>query len=114
VWPFPTGDGEWLISSAGGQAPRWRKDGKALFFEAANGKMMAVPVTTRAGATPAFVFRVAVELFHAHMAHSFTDVFEYDVTADGKRFLINTTSRRGVVSGQALTVVVNWLAGAKK
>jgi hypothetical protein len=55
-----------------------------------------------------------VELFHAHMAHSFTDVFEYDVTADGKRFLINTTSRRGVVSGQALTVVVNWLAGAKK
>ena len=100
----------------GRQAPRWRGDGKEMFFEAADGKMMAVPVKARAGATPAFEAGAPMPLFDAHMAHatSFTDLFEYDVTADGKRFLINTTSRPGVVSGQALTMVVNWLAGAKK
>jgi serine/threonine protein kinase len=116
VRPFRAGEGEWLISGAGGQAPRWRADGKELFFEAANGKMMAVPVTARAGATASFELGAPMSLFDAHIVHStsFTDVFEYDVTADGKRFLINTTSRQGVVSGQALTVVVNWLAGAKK
>ena len=44
VRPFPPGEGEWTISIAGGQGPRWRGDGKELFFEAADGKMMAVPV----------------------------------------------------------------------
>ena len=116
VRPFQAGEGEWPISLAGGQAPRWRADGKELFFEAVDGKMMAVPVTARAGAKPAFEAGAPVPLFDAHMVHAvnFTEVFEYDVTADGKRFLINTTNRSGVVSGQALTVVTNWLAGAGK
>jgi eukaryotic-like serine/threonine-protein kinase len=116
VRPFPPGEGEWTISVAGGQAPRWRADGKALFFEAVDGRMMAVPVKATAGATPAFEAGAPVALFDAHMVHAtnFTSAFEYDVTADGKRFLIDTTSRPGRVSEQALTVVVNWLAGAKK
>jgi Tol biopolymer transport system component len=116
VRPFPPGEGEWTISIAGGQAPRWRADGKEVFFEAVDGKMMAVPVKAPTGATPAFEAGAPVALFDAHMVHrTNTDAtLEYDVTADGKRFLINTTSRPGVVSEQALTMVVNWLAGAKK
>ena len=56
-----------------------------------------------------------MELFDAHMVHDGTDtVFEYDVTADGKRFLINTTSVSGVPSSPPLTVVVNWNAEPKK
>ena len=47
VRPFPAGEGEWTISIAGGEQPRWRADGKELFFEAADGKMMAVPVKAR-------------------------------------------------------------------
>jgi eukaryotic-like serine/threonine-protein kinase len=44
VRPFPAGEGEWTISIAGGWAARWSGDGKELFFEAADGKMMSVPV----------------------------------------------------------------------
>ena len=54
VRPFPQGEGEWTISISGGQAPRWRGDGKEMFFVAADGKMMAVPVKAMAGAKPSF------------------------------------------------------------
>ena len=38
VRPFPSGEGEWIISVAGGRAPRWRGDGNELYFIAADGK----------------------------------------------------------------------------
>jgi len=115
VRPFPPGEGEWPISLDGGQAPRWRGDGKELFFEAADGKMMAVPVKASGGAKPSFEAGAPVALFEAHMLHPSPDaVFEYDVTADGKRFLINTTGGSGESSATLLTVVTNWLAAVKK
>ena len=97
------------------QAPRWRGDGKELFFEAADGKMMAVPVKASGAAKPSFEAGTPVALFEAHMLHPSPDaVFEYDVTADGKRFLINTTGGSGESSATLLTVVTNWLAAVKK
>jgi eukaryotic-like serine/threonine-protein kinase len=54
VRPFPPGEGEWTISLSGGEQPRWRGDGKELFFEAADGKMMAVPVKAATGTKPSF------------------------------------------------------------
>jgi eukaryotic-like serine/threonine-protein kinase len=115
VRPFPPGEGEWTVSIAGGEEPRWRGDGKELFFEAADGKMMAVPVKALAGAKPSFEAGAPVALFDAHIAHSrAAALFEYDVTADGKRFLIDTTSGAGAASSPPLTVVTNWNAGAKK
>jgi hypothetical protein len=54
-------------------------------------------------------------LFDAHMAISPNDnTFEYDVTADGKRFLIDTAGGTGAPSSPPLTVVTNWNAGLKK
>ncbi len=44
VRPFPLVPGEWPVSTAGGQAPRWSHDGNELFFVGADGKMMAVTV----------------------------------------------------------------------
>jgi dipeptidyl aminopeptidase/acylaminoacyl peptidase len=115
VRPFPPGEGEWTISTDGGQGPRWRGDGKELFFEAADGKMMAVPVKKAVpGAEPVFEPGVPVALFDAHMPHAVTDFdFEYDVTADGQRFLINAATGPSLAASP-LTVVVNWLAGAQK
>jgi hypothetical protein len=50
----------------------------------------------------------------AHMALSAqNNLFEYDVTADGKRFLIDTTGASGAAS-PPLTVVTNWTAGLRK
>jgi len=114
VRPFPPGEGEWTISIAGGEQPRWRGDGIELFFEAADGKMMAVPVKAVGEAKPSFEAGTPVALFDAHMQHAPANgLFEYDVTADGKRFLIDTTSGSGAAL-PPLTVVTNWTAGLKK
>ena len=116
VRPFPTADGEWTISLAGGQAPRWKGDSKELFFEGADGKIMSVQVNKAvAGAHAVFEPGTPAALFDAHMAHdSDARYFEYDVTPDGKRFLINTASGAGGLSAPPLTLVTNWLAAARK
>jgi eukaryotic-like serine/threonine-protein kinase len=116
VRPFPLGEDEWTISTAGGQAPRWSGDGKELFFNAADGKMMAVSVKKAVpGVRPLFEPGAPVALFDAHIAPNSDDrYFEYDVTDDGRRFLINTSSGTGAVSAPPLTVVTNWLAGVRK
>jgi eukaryotic-like serine/threonine-protein kinase len=117
VRPFPPGEGEYSISIAGGDMPRWRGDGKELFFEGADGKMMAVPVKAAGPAVPGatkstFEAGAPVALFDAHMVFSGTSVnFEYDVTADGKRFLVNTAGGTGA---SAPPLTVDWQAGLKK
>jgi eukaryotic-like serine/threonine-protein kinase len=113
VRPFPPGDGEWSISLAGGEMPRWRGDGKELFYEAADGKMMAVAVKAVAGAKPSFEAGTPVALFDAHMVHAYSNnLIEYDVTADGKRFLVNANAPGA--AAPPLTVVTNWQSGLKK
>jgi Tol biopolymer transport system component len=115
VRPFPRGEGEWSISIAGGQAARWRGDGKELYFEGADGKMMAVAVKKAVpGDKPVFDPDVPVALFDAHIPRTSKDFdYEYDVTADGKRFLITTTGEPDP-SSSLLTVVINWLAAARR
>jgi Tol biopolymer transport system component/predicted Ser/Thr protein kinase len=115
VRPFPRAEGQWTISVAGGRQPRWRGDGKELFYEAADGKMMAVPVKASAAPKPTFEAGAPVALFDAHIAPTATNnVVNYDVTADGKRFLIATPVGPGASSSPPLTVVVNWNAASKK
>ena len=43
---FPESGGKWQISTSGGVQPAWRADGKELYYLAADGKLMAVPVKT--------------------------------------------------------------------
>jgi Tol biopolymer transport system component len=119
VRPFPLGDGKWKISLAGGGAARWRGDGKELFFVAEGGKMMAVPVNLRTaakgvtGAKASFETGTPQPLFEAHLADLGYSLVQYDVTADGKRFLLNTPSGSGL-SSPPLTVIVNWSAALNK
>jgi hypothetical protein len=98
------GIGKWQISSAGGAKPRWRRDGKELYYIAGGGKMMAVPVKSTA---TTFEPGVGIPLFDTHTV-GFTP---YDVAPDG-RFLINTVMESGNAS--TITVVLNWTAGLKK
>lgn len=126
VRQFPSGDSEWPISIAGGQAPRWKGDGKELYYQAADGKMMAVAIKKSSrGARPAFEPAIPVALFDTHMVseasvagsqnlNSASVQFEYTVTADGRRFLMNTASVAPTASAQHLTVVTNWLTALKK
>ena len=110
VSPLPGLNGKWLVSAGGGQEPRWRQDGKELFYLSADGKMMAVPVT--AGAS--FEAGSPVTLFQTHrrQAVSAQDVFSYDVTGDGQKFLILTKMEEG--SPAPLSAILNWASEMEK
>ena len=109
VAPFPGPGGNWKVSSAGGSEPRWRRDGKELYYLAPDGKLMGVEV--REG--PTFDAGAATPLFQTRLRQhiSAADLFSYDVSADGRRFLVNTDV--GEVASTPLTVVLNWTAGLK-
>jgi len=87
VTSFPAATGKWQVSRGGGREPRWRADGKEIFYLSPSGMLMAVPVN---GGT-AFATGQPVPLFqiHGRAPISSTDVFTYDVAKDGKRFLVN-------------------------
>jgi len=104
VTPFPSANGKWQVSRGGGEEPRWRRDGKELFYLSAEGKMMAVPLKT----VDNFEAGAPVALFQTHTRQqiSFMDVFSYDVTGDGQRFLINTKVDEADAS--PLSIILNW------
>ena len=107
ITAFPGGGAKWQVSSSGGRGPRWRGDGKELYFISGARQMMAVDVN--AGASS-----VALGTPHALFAVNAQEgpAGPYDVTRDGKRFLINTVSSRQ--ASNPLTVVVNWPTELKK
>jgi Tol biopolymer transport system component len=87
VTSFPGAAGKWQVSRGGGSEPRWRGDGKEIFYIAPSGMLMAVPVngeTTFATGQPTPLFQV-----RGRAPISSTDVFSYDVAKDGRRFLVN-------------------------
>jgi len=117
VQPFPSADNELRISTAGGAEPRWRGDGKELFYVTPDGKLTSVAVTVSPGPKPSLRAGVPVSLFDTHMAALIQAVFSYDVTADGKRFLVATSLSANSPSGPStppLTVRVNWNAAPPK
>jgi Tol biopolymer transport system component len=110
VSPFPSVNGKWQVSSAGGQEPRWRQDGKELFYLSAEGKMMAAAVT----AGTSFEAGSPVALFQTHPRQpvSASDVFSYDVSGDGQRFLI--LSKVDEANPAPLSVFLNWTSEIEK
>jgi len=87
VTSFPSLSGKWQISRGGGTEPRWSADGKQIFYIATNGFLNAVPINSAEGfssGTPTPLFQI-----HGRAPVSTTDLFTYDVSADGQRFLVN-------------------------
>ena len=118
VQPFPeAASGKWMVSREGGIQPRWRRDGRELFYIAADSKVMAVPVST----VPTFTPSTPIALFAAPIFGGGTTTrsdTRYDVTSDGQKFLINavlpeTTAARPVPPAP-ITVVLNWTASHKR
>jgi Tol biopolymer transport system component len=108
VWvqPFPPTGSRWQVSTSGGFSPRWSRDGKELFFIAANGTLTAVPVS----GSKAIEFGAATPLFQT----TFRDAAygNYAVAPDGKRFLLNLPPKRQDV--RPITVVLNWPGALNK
>ena len=117
VQPFAPGwdkpmTGKWQISTMGGTQPRWRGDGRELFYFAPDRKLMAVDVRATA---QSFDRGTPQALFESRSAIGPNTIFAmgYAVSADGKRFLM-PVPRGALGETSPLTVVVNWLAGVKK
>jgi Tol biopolymer transport system component len=105
VRSFPVPGAKHPISLEGGAFPRWRADGRELYYLSADSHLMAVAV--RPGDPP--VFGPPERLFEVHLvAHQDRGNFaqyEYDVNADGSRFLIN---RQIAEPSSSMTIVLNW------
>jgi Tol biopolymer transport system component len=102
VQSFPRLGGQRQISTEGGTQPRWRRDGKELFYLAPDRKLMAVSVKMGVAFeadTPRALFQT--ELNTGDLRQS------YAVSADGQRFLLNTPLEGGP---PPITVVLNWPA----
>src|SRR5262249_44261874 len=107
VQPFPGLGQKWQVSTGGGEVPRWRRDGKEIFFLKFPEKtLMAAEV--KAGST--FSVGEPKALFQTQIRRSDFGT-QYDVSPDGSRFLINTLVDDGMM--EALTVVQNWTVGLK-
>ena len=104
VRKFPAAGGAWRISTRGGVQPRWRRDGKELFYLAPDGKLMTVTLTANTAGVEASVPR---ELFNTGITGSFLDRRnQYVVTRDGQRFLVNISAEDE--NSGPITVVMNW------
>jgi Tol biopolymer transport system component len=101
VGPFRRPGETVRVSPEGGGQPRWRGDGRELFYVTSDGRLMAV--TVRAG-KERLEFDLPEALFGGVIAAPNRD--HYAVTADGQRFLVTVPVDQG--EGQHLHVVVNW------
>jgi eukaryotic-like serine/threonine-protein kinase len=109
VIPFPpsSNGGKWLVSRGGGVQPRWRRDGKELFYISPESKMMALEVNTK----PVLQAGNPRALFLSEMVDTGirSGPTSWDIAPDG-RFLIITGSSIDV----SMTIVLNWRAALKK
>jgi hypothetical protein len=98
--------GKRQISTSGGSYPRWRRDGKEIFYIAPDRRLMAAEVSVK-GST------LEVGAVHPLFGPvSGTASFQYDVSADGQRILaVVAPDEQGA---EPLTLVQNWMAGLKK
>jgi Tol biopolymer transport system component len=110
VSPFPSMNGKWQVSSNGGQEPKWRSDAKELFYLSTDGKVIAVPISTNGS----FQAGTPVTLFQTHRRQpmSSQDLFSYDVSAEGQKFLVAT--KLDEARAAPLSVLLNWASGIEK
>jgi eukaryotic-like serine/threonine-protein kinase len=110
VSTYPAGQGKWQVSRGGGTEPRWRADAKEIYYVDPKGTLTAVAINTQG----TFSAGIPTPLFalHGRRQISNTDLFSYDVSKDGKRFLVNRDVKPDHVD--PLTVVLNATVGSKE
>jgi serine/threonine protein kinase len=108
IVPFPKGTGKWEVSGGGGKWPRWRHDGKELFYFSLDNKLMSAEISQQGAGL--VIGKVA--LLFPTVAVVPSTHWPYDVSADGKKFVVATQSTQG--TSEPLTLVMNWPALLKK
>jgi serine/threonine protein kinase len=107
ITPFPGGGAKWQVSKDGAIWPKWRSDGKEIYFLDGLDNIVAVDVTPGGNAVNLGVPHV---LFQAIGVQR--DYGPFEVTADGKKFLVNSGSLNQ--GSEPFTLVQNWTDDLKK
>jgi Tol biopolymer transport system component len=106
---YPISGSKWQISTNNGTEIKWRRDGKELFYMTVAGEIMSVdtselkPGAPFAAASPKSLFKPAIRT--SSVARNF------DVSPDGKRFLVNVLAESPSTS--LITVFTRWNQGLK-
>jgi Tol biopolymer transport system component len=100
VATFPQPGARWQVSQNGGGEPRWRGDGRELFYVDRENYIVSVDVDHSA---PGFQIGATRRLFQFHGAGA--DI-RYDVSADGQRFLVTTPLDQDLTS--PVTLITDW------
>ena len=110
IQSFPTAGSKRQLSTGGGVQPRWRRDGRELFYLASDLKLMVASVTGDPAGV-GFEVGAPTALFQTQLPYFGTGAPDlrqaYDVTADGQRFLFNLPAEE---SGSPITAILNWTA----
>ena len=104
VMPFLHGTGKWEVSTGGGALPRWRRDGRELFYISTDNKIMSAEITEQESS---LLIGKVQSLFRVNPV-PFAGGSNYDVTRDGKKFVVASLAASQV--SEPLTLIVNWLA----
>jgi eukaryotic-like serine/threonine-protein kinase len=106
VRPFPGPGGKWQISTAGGTRPRWRNDGREIFYFDYEGTINSADVSIKESTVDVTSVR---PLFTTKANIRFGT---YDITSDGKFFVVNSVIKS--YEDELITLIVNWDADMKK
>jgi serine/threonine protein kinase len=109
VQSFPPAGAKYQISSQGGYQPRWSRNGKELFF-LASGDLMAVDIESGVAADKTTILKPGIPRKLLTLS-ILLDRNNYDVTADGQRFLVSTSVE---AASSPLNVVLNWFSSVKR
>ncbi len=107
VQPYPGPGGKWQISTDGGGQPVWNRNGRELFYRSGD-KMMVVDITTQ----PAFSAGKPRMLFEGRYLSGGSPLANYDVSADGQRFLMIKASEEAPPT--QINIVLNWFEELKQ
>jgi serine/threonine-protein kinase len=114
VRPFPdVSNGQWQVSTSGGDQPLWSRDGSELFYRAADGAIMAARVDLADGRWNATAPNVVVPKGY-FTGNPFWVSRQYDVTGDGRRFFVIKEPIPEDVSSPALLLIQNWSEELKR
>lgn len=109
VQPYPGPGGKWQISTEGGTEPVWNPNGRELFYRAGD-KMMAVDISVQ----PNFAAAKPRVLFGGRYMPTPGTLPNYDVSLDGRRFLMLKRSEAGEAAPTQINIVVNWFEELKR
>jgi serine/threonine protein kinase len=109
IEPYPSTGAKYQISTGGAFQPRWRRDGKELFYRTPDDRLVSVMITASG---QRLQISTPTPLFQIHLAAAAAGGgYQYDIAPDGQKFLMNVSKIEGA---RPVTLVTNWASELKR